>query len=328
LTNGHTIQHRRNVGGLISDNDIKALQILLLEEKIVSEQTLYSLPFSLKECVDLEWNFRRFKSFKISFLDNNPNVVKSTCLENWLDSYIDTYDNDLIYINGFAKLLDENKINYTYINNEVRQGIYEIYKKYYFEELHERKDGLEFANEFINRQVLDIFNAKKSNYKDYFIEYHLKKRLKERYIRDLANKYNDNIKNNKIASYINLSIQDIDLLSGYEFEETLKSLFQNMGYSAKVTKSSNDQGADLIIEKLNKKIVVQAKCYSDKVGNSAIQEVVASQNFYKCDSCLVVTNNYFTKAAKDLAKANYVELWDRDKLQENLELYPISQKLI
>ena len=87
-----------------------------------------------------------------------------------------------------------------------------------------------------------------------------------------------------------------------------------MGYLVAVTKATGDQGADLVIEKFGEKTAVQAKCYADKVGNYAVQEVLAAKSMYKAHRAMVVTNNYFTDAAKSLATANRIELWDRDKL--------------
>lgn len=56
--------------------------------------------------------------------------------------------------------------------------------------------------------------------------------------------------------------------------------------------------------------------YSKKLGNSPVQEVVAGKNFYNCQNAMVITNNYFTDGAIQLAKANNVELWDRNKLMQ------------
>jgi len=117
------------------------------------------------------------------------------------------------------------------------------------------------------------------------------------------------------------SIDDVDLMDGFEFEEFLLSLFIKMGYKGYVTQATNDQGADLILEKLGNKIAVQAKCYTSNVSNDAIQEVVAAKAHYKCDSAMVVTNSYFTKKAKELAGCNNVKLIDRTQLAHSIEKY-------
>ena len=102
--------------------------------------------------------------------------------------------------------------------------------------------------------------------------------------------------------------------TGLEFEEYLVNLFRKLGYQVEGTKASGDQGADLIIFKDGIKTVVQAKFYSGKVGNKAVQEVVSAIAFYKADNGMVVTNNYYTPSAIELAEANDIKLVDGDKL--------------
>lgn len=114
------------------------------------------------------------------------------------------------------------------------------------------------------------------------------------------------------------TIFDIDLMTGLEFEQFVAKLFEKKGYTVEVTKASGDQGIDVIAEKGGTKIGIQAKCYSSTVGNSAVQEAVAGKQFYRCDKAMVITNNYFTPSAEELATANDVILWNRDTLSENL----------
>lgn len=118
-----------------------------------------------------------------------------------------------------------------------------------------------------------------------------------------------------------LTIDNIDEMTGIEFEHFLCRLFSNDGYKATVTKASNDQGADLILERSGERIVVQAKRYFGAVSNTAIQEVVAAKAIYKCINAMVVTNSYFTKSAIILALSNKVTLYDREKLKEKLKDY-------
>lgn len=114
-------------------------------------------------------------------------------------------------------------------------------------------------------------------------------------------------------------INDVDLMNGYEFEKFICLLFTKMGFDCEVTKSSGDQGIDIVAKKDNIKIGIQAKCYSNKVTNSAIQEVVAGIKYYNCNKALVVTNNYFTSSAIELAQINNVILWNRDILKEKID---------
>ena len=115
------------------------------------------------------------------------------------------------------------------------------------------------------------------------------------------------------------TIDDIDLMSGVEFENFLYKYFKKLGYSCEITKASGDQGVDLIAIKGESRIAIQAKCYSGSVGNHAVMEAIAGMKYYKANQCMVITNSYFTKTAKDLAHVNNVVLWDRKILIEKLK---------
>ena len=118
-----------------------------------------------------------------------------------------------------------------------------------------------------------------------------------------------------------LTIRDIDQMSGYNFESFLKRIFEKMGYKVQHTTLSNDQGADLIVEKFGERTVIQAKNWGNNVGNSGIQEVVAAIKHYNATKAMVISTSGFTAPAIDLAKSNNVELWDRSKLVKILEEY-------
>ncbi|WP_052352926.1 restriction endonuclease [Neobacillus dielmonensis] len=115
-----------------------------------------------------------------------------------------------------------------------------------------------------------------------------------------------------------VTINDVDLMSGHEFENFVGVLFAKMGYTTTVTKGSGDQGIDVIVEKNGKRFGVQAKCYSSAVNNKAVQEVVAGLSYYQLEKGIVITNNYFTDSARDLAYSNDVILWDRNYIKEKL----------
>jgi restriction system protein len=111
-------------------------------------------------------------------------------------------------------------------------------------------------------------------------------------------------------------MKDIDRMDGLQFEVYLKALFSELGYRSLVTKGSHDFGADLIMKKNDKKIVIQAKRYSyrNKVSLDAVQQVYSAKSYYKADECWVITNSSFTKSAEKLASACNVKLIDRKKL--------------
>jgi restriction system protein len=117
------------------------------------------------------------------------------------------------------------------------------------------------------------------------------------------------------------TLAEIDEMDGYKFEEFMKHVYEQLGYSVYHTPYSCDQGADLILtSKKRTKIAVQVKRYSGKVSNSAVQEVVAAKGFYKCTKGIVVTNSYFTDSAKQLAEANFIDLVDRNELEKMIKV--------
>lgn len=112
-----------------------------------------------------------------------------------------------------------------------------------------------------------------------------------------------------------ISLEDkIDSMTGLDFEKFVGGIFRKMGYKTEVTKGSGDFGIDVIADNGIVRIGIQAKCYSGSVGNEAVQQAVAGRTYYKLDKAMVVTNNYFTPAAIQQARASMVTLWNRDDL--------------
>lgn len=107
---------------------------------------------------------------------------------------------------------------------------------------------------------------------------------------------------------------DVDSMGGRQFEDFLANVFREIGYYVKKTPYSRDQGADLIIENVHGRFVVQAKRANKNVGNKAVQEVTAAIRYYGADSGMVVTNSGFTKSAIALARANGIDLIDGTRL--------------
>lgn len=128
--------------------------------------------------------------------------------------------------------------------------------------------------------------------------------------------YNERKKKEELL--LNSNMQDIDQLSGREFEEYLALILKRNGYRVELTKASGDFGADLILydDSSSAPIIVQTKRYSNKVPLTAVQEVCAAINYYHAREAWVITNSYFTKPASELASASNIRLIDRLALAE------------
>lgn len=107
----------------------------------------------------------------------------------------------------------------------------------------------------------------------------------------------------------------IDSMEGHDFEYWCAGLLRKSGFSnVRVTQGSGDQGVDVLAERDGLKYAFQCKRYNQSVGNKAVQAVYAGRAMYGCDVAVVITNNYFTQSAKELAASTRVQLWDRTKI--------------
>ncbi|MBF2065573.1 MAG: restriction endonuclease [Calothrix sp. C42_A2020_038] len=114
-------------------------------------------------------------------------------------------------------------------------------------------------------------------------------------------------------------LKKIDLMTGQQFENFIISILDRLGYVASETATTRDFGADCIIIKGSTTIVGQIKRSKKKVGVKAVQEVVGAVKHYDADKAIVISNNYFSEEAHQLANSNDVELWNRLMLMELIQ---------
>lgn len=115
-------------------------------------------------------------------------------------------------------------------------------------------------------------------------------------------------------------LEAIDDMTGREFEEyACKLLKKNGFYQVHLTKESVDYGVDIIAIYKDEIFAIQCKKYSRTVGNFSVQEAFTGMNYYDATRSAVLTNNFFSKNAENLAKSNGVFLWDRDDLTDMID---------
>lgn len=120
------------------------------------------------------------------------------------------------------------------------------------------------------------------------------------------------------GNFSKLKLHEVDAMSGVDFEIFLRDYFTSQGYSVKMTPTSNDYGADLLLYRKGDSVAVQAKRYNGKVGNKAVQEVTGAIGYYNTKRGMVITNSYYTKNAVNLANANNIMLWDREDIKAKI----------
>lgn len=87
----------------------------------------------------------------------------------------------------------------------------------------------------------------------------------------------------------------------YEYERWCAGQLARCGWQAEATRSSGDQGVDVVAVKNGIKVALQCKLHSSAVGNKAIQEVHAAAAFIDATHAAVVAPTDYTRAARQLA---------------------------
>ena len=109
----------------------------------------------------------------------------------------------------------------------------------------------------------------------------------------------------------------MDEMEGHDFEYYCADLLKANGFlEVEVTKGSGDFGADILAEKDGITYAVQCKCYDKPIGVKAVQEVYAGRDYYGRMVGVVMTNQYFTQPAVELARKLNIMLWDRGYLDD------------
>ncbi len=99
-----------------------------------------------------------------------------------------------------------------------------------------------------------------------------------------------------------------------DYEGFCAMQLQKAGWDARTTVASGDQGADVIAKQAGKILVVQCKLYSGSIGNDAVQQVMAAKTFQSAQIAAVVSNQPYTRSAKQLASTSRVYLLHHDEL--------------
>jgi len=111
------------------------------------------------------------------------------------------------------------------------------------------------------------------------------------------------------------SMMAIDAMTGTEFEDYVAARLRRAGWQVTFTSVSGDYGVDLIAERDDKSLAVQCKRHGRPVGVAAVQQVVSGARHHGCAKSIVISNQEFTRAAKQLAFTHGCQLIGRRALQ-------------
>lgn len=122
-----------------------------------------------------------------------------------------------------------------------------------------------------------------------------------------------------------MACDNINSLSGVEFERVCKRLLENMGFAVELTKTTGDGGIDLIAYNsqplLSGKYIIQCKRYTGSVGEPIIRDLYGVVTAERANKGILMTSGLFTKQARLFAEEKPIELIDGVKLRELLKDY-------
>ncbi len=296
-------------------------ELIFIEEKIRAlkpESEFYKIILGMKmELKDINSVIEKSKPIYDEYYKNDLGLIDSNSplYDIAVNTIIRKINDEKELVKDILKITNTEDYTEKSFEKTINSWLYEVSKEYKFLDIEPyitykilKSVSTSDFNSFLS--ILSKTNEYIKNY-DNYIKRHKIMSDRQRYL-------NGDFLKEKMEIKMSNDLKDVT--SGKEFELFLERLFKSLGYKTIHNGKSGDQGADLIIEKNNYVYAVQAKCYTNKVSNTPIQEVVASLKYYNANQGVVVTNSTFTQGAQDLAKVNNVILIDGKALNYLIDL--------
>jgi len=96
--------------------------------------------------------------------------------------------------------------------------------------------------------------------------------------------------------------------SPIEFEHITAEIFRQLGFDAKVTPASADEGLDVILSRTGSQIGVQCKQHKHPIGPAPIREFIGALAAADLDEGYFVTTSNFTDAAKQASRKSPIKI--------------------
>jgi hypothetical protein len=101
----------------------------------------------------------------------------------------------------------------------------------------------------------------------------------------------------------------------HDYEMFCAMELQHAGWDTRTTTASGDKGGDIIARQGGKTLVLQCKLDRSAIGPDAVQPVQAAKELQSAQFAAVVSNQPFTRAAKQFASINGITLLHHDELR-------------
>lgn len=110
------------------------------------------------------------------------------------------------------------------------------------------------------------------------------------------------------------TLRELQNMHPVAFEAHVAELFRGLGYSAKLTVTSGDEGVDIVLRRDSQLAVVQCKRYSGTVGQPVVRDLYGAIVHAGADEGFVVTTGTYSLPARKWAKGKPLTLVDGQEL--------------
>ena len=117
-------------------------------------------------------------------------------------------------------------------------------------------------------------------------------------------------------------------LGGIEFEHELANLYSQLGYTVQSTPHSGDQGIDLDMTKVGKRIIVQCKAHKNPVSPAVVRELFGALIDSGADEAILACPSGFTKGVWEFVKSKPIQLVAADELMSMSKQASIFHELL
>lgn len=100
------------------------------------------------------------------------------------------------------------------------------------------------------------------------------------------------------------------VLSGWEFERQLATLFERAGFAAELTRGSGDKGIDIFVSTFKRSFVAQCKQHKKPVGPATVRELIGAASSVRASGAILACTSGFTNGARQAAKGSRVFILD------------------
>lgn len=134
----------------------------------------------------------------------------------------------------------------------------------------------------------------------------------------------------EVRNYLAVNYTDRYQVHPRKFEETVASVFRDLGYYITITGYIKDGGIDVVLQKGEEVIGVEVKRHKNKIGVDQIRQFAGALMINDLTEGVFVTTSQFTAGAKDAANQYVtklspipIELIDAEKFLEALKVTQI-----